>query len=148
MPRSKVLRTMNELPVVKGFRPLWIKPNYRKAVTMYLEEYETLRLIDYEEMTHEQVAKKMNVSRPTVTRIYEQARKKLSQALVEGRSFFIEGGQIKLSGSYFLCENCWHKFVPETEEFDRLVCPSCGSEQLLDLSNCFVRGCRHCRRCR
>jgi predicted DNA-binding protein (UPF0251 family) len=148
MPRGKTLRVLNELPVVKGFRPLWMKPNYRQAVTLFLEEYEALRLIDYEDLTHERVAEKMNVSRPTVTRIYEQARKKIAQALVEGRSFFIEGGDISLSGTHYLCENCRHKFILTGEAAGKPVCPECGSEQLLDLSDCFVRGCRRCRRCR
>ncbi len=148
MPRTKALRNLDELPVVKGFRPLWIRPDYQKAVTLLLEEYESLRLIDYENMTHERVAEKMNVSRPTVTRIYEQARKKLAKALAEGRSFFIEGGDIKLPGAHYLCEQCWHKFIKDLTESETTVCPACGSEHLIDLSNCFIRGCRRCRRCR
>jgi len=148
MSRAKVLRRLNELPVVKGFRPLWMRRNYRQAVTMYLEEYEVFRLIDYEGLTHEQAAEEMNVSRPTVTRIYEQARKKLAQALVEGRSFFIEGGEIQLSGKHYLCEKCWHKFVYEKDTSGTFVCPICGSEQVIDLSECFIHGCHRCRRCR
>ncbi len=148
MSRAKVLRKLNELPVVKGFRPLWMRRNYRQAVTMCLEEYEVFRLIDYEGLTHEQAAEEMNVSRSTVTRIYEQARKKLARALVEGRSFFIEGGEIQLSGSHYLCEKCWHKFVYEKENPGKPVCPLCGSEQVIDLSECFIRGCHRCRRCR
>ena len=148
MPRAKAVRTLNELPVVKGFRPLWVRPNYRQAVTLQLEEYETLRLIDYEDLTHEQVAEKMNVSRPTVTRIYEQARKKLTQALVEGRSFFIEGGEIKLTGIHYFCEHCRHKFILREDETEPQNCPNCGSGQIINLSDCFVRGCGRCRRCR
>ncbi len=46
MPRLKALRTLQELPVVKGFRPLWMRPSYRSAVMMQLEEYEAIRLMD------------------------------------------------------------------------------------------------------
>lgn len=148
MPRGKALRMLNELPAVKGFRPLWVRASYRQAVTLFLEEYETLRLIDYENMTHEQAAEKMNVSRSTVTRIYEEARKKLAQALVEGRSFFIEGGEIEIRGEYLLCENCWNKFTVKTDLSEVINCPSCGSKAVIDLRDCFIRGCRRCRRCR
>ena len=54
MPRAKSLRIMQELPIVKGFRPLWMRANYRSAVVMALEEYEVIRLVDYEKLTHEQ----------------------------------------------------------------------------------------------
>lgn len=148
MPRAKALRTLQELPIVKGFRPLWMRPNYRSAVTLHLEEYEALRLIDYEGLIHEQAAEQMNVSRPTVTRIYELARKKLATAMVEGRSFLIEGGEIELHGTHYLCEACQTKFVISPKEALPSNCPECSSERLISLSDCFISGCRRCRRCR
>lgn len=148
MPRNKALRTLQELPIVKGFRPLWMRTNYRQAITLHLEEYEVLRLIDYERMIHEEVAGMMNVSRPTVTRIYESARRKLSTALVEGRSFVIEGGEIELAEQHFLCEDCQHRMnLPMADEAPG-ICPACGSERIISLNDCFIRGCRRCRRCR
>ncbi len=148
MPRGKALRTLHELPIVKGFRPFWMRPNYRQGIVLCLEEYEALRLIDYEGLIHEDAARKMNISRPTVTRIYEKARKKLSQALVEGRSILIEGGDVKLNGVHFMCEDCNHRFVVESSLNGNICCPKCQSRRLISLSECFVRGCRRCRRCR
>lgn len=148
MPRLKNLRTLQELPVVKGFRPMWMRANYRQAVILQLEEYEALRLIDYEGKIHEEVAVLMNVSRPTVTRIYESARRKLSTALVEGRSFLIEGGEIELQGEHLLCEQCQTKLIRQEGEADPAVCPECGSKRIISLSDCFLKGCRRCRRCR
>lgn len=148
MPRAKSLRTLQELPVVKGFRPLWMRPNYRNAITLHLEEYEVIRLLDYEGLIHEQAAILMQVSRPTITRIYEQARKKIAMALVEGRSFLIEGGEIQLSGEHYLCEACQHKFICENKEQEPKECPACGSQRTISLSECFIRGCQRCRRCR
>ena len=63
---------------------------------MALEEYETIRLIDYEGLTQEECSERMNVARTTVQRIYSDARKKLAQLLVEGRPLRIEGGDYKL----------------------------------------------------
>jgi len=148
MPRAKTLRTLQELPVVKGFRPLWMRANYRSAVVMPLEEYEVIRLVDYEEQTHEQAAVLMGVSRPTLTRIYEQARRNLATALVEGRSFLIEGGEVSISGVHYYCEACQHKFIHQASSPVPDKCPQCGSSRLLCLSECFMRGCRRCSRCR
>lgn len=148
MPRLKSPRTLQELPIVKGFRPLWMRPNYKSAITLHLEEYEAIRLMDYEALTHEQAAEMMNVSRPTVTRIYESARKKLATALVEGRSFLIEGGDIQLAGKHYFCEDCQAKFVLTSESSPLGNCPDCGSKRLVCLSECFIRGCRRCSRCR
>ncbi|MDD2544395.1 MAG: DUF134 domain-containing protein [Candidatus Cloacimonetes bacterium] len=148
MPRNKSLRILHELPIVKGFRPMWMRPRYGQAVVLNLEEYEVLRLIDYEGKIHEEVAGMMKVSRPTVTRIYESARRKLSTALVEGRSFLIEGGEIMMKEQYFLCEDCQHRINLPVDEDTPGVCPACGSEKIINLNNCFIRGCRRCRRCR
>jgi len=49
------------------------------------DEYETIRLLDYEGLMQEEAAERMNVSRPTLTRIYENARKTMAKAFVEGK---------------------------------------------------------------
>ncbi|MDD4687761.1 MAG: DUF134 domain-containing protein [Candidatus Cloacimonetes bacterium] len=148
MPRNKSLRTLQGFPTIKGFRPLWMRTNYRRAITLNLEEYETLRLIDYENLIQEQVAELMNVSRPTVTRIYDSARKKLGTALVEGRTFIIEGGDVQIARKYYLCEDCQHRMDLDGREDKPQICPACGSNRILSLQDCFIRGCRRCRRCK
>lgn len=149
MPRIKILRTLDDLPIIKGFRPIWMKANLRQAVVMNLEEYEALRLIDYENHIHEQAAGTMNISRPTFTRIYESARKKLAKALVEGRSLLIEGGDVAIQAAHWYCESCLHKFsTVNTIKAEDLVCPQCNSQTLISLNDCFLSGCRRCRRCR
>ncbi len=74
---------------------------------MTLEEYETLRLIDYIGLTQEQCAKQMHVARTTVQRIYTDAKKKVVSFLVNGTALEICGG------NYVVCENndtCCQKF--------------------------------------
>ncbi len=66
---------------------------------MSIEEFETIRLLDYEGLTHEECARQMEVARTTVTGIYEEARKKIAQAFILGKRLIIEGGD------YVLCEN-------------------------------------------
>ena len=59
-----------------------------------MTEYEVIRLLDYAALTQEQCAEKMNVSRPTVTRMYDSARQKMADALVNGKTIRIEGGDV------------------------------------------------------
>ena len=55
-----------------------------QVMTLTLEEYETIRLIDYIGLTQEQCAEQMHVARTTVQRLYTDARKKLAVYLVKG----------------------------------------------------------------
>jgi len=48
-------------------------------------ELEALRLADFEGLSQEEAGKRMNVSRGTVWRLLQSARKKTAQALNEGR---------------------------------------------------------------
>jgi len=68
----------------------------QETINMTVDEYETIRLIDLEDMTQEECAERMNVARTTVQRIYTCARKKLSKSLVNGNVLKIEGGEYKL----------------------------------------------------
>ena len=76
-----------------------------QAVIMTVEEFECLRLMDYQGLTQEEAAAQLEVARTTVQAIYAAARKKIASALVEGRELLIEGG------NYRLCEKngrCGH----------------------------------------
>ncbi len=61
-----------------------------------VDEYEVIRLVDYEKRTHEQCAAQMEISRTTVTEIYERARFKLSDVLVNGKALAISGGHYRI----------------------------------------------------
>ena len=67
-----------------------------EAVQLTLDEYEAIRLMDREGLTHEQCAEVMRVSRTTVTEIYASARRKLAEAIVDGRELVIDGGRVEL----------------------------------------------------
>ena len=57
---------------------------------------ETIRLIDLEGLKQEECAERMNVARTTVQRIYNDARKRIAEAIVNGSVLKIEGGDYKL----------------------------------------------------
>jgi len=54
------------------------------------EELEAMRLVDYEGLTQEEAGMKMGCSRPTISRLVNSARKKLIQAIIEGRPLKVE----------------------------------------------------------
>ena len=102
-PRPFKSRRISSLPSVSGFKPYGSKKNSGRVETVFLnlEEYEAIRLCDYEMLNHQQASEIMNVSRPTLTRIYSKARQKLAEALVAGKQIIIVGGKI-----YFDSEGC------------------------------------------
>ena len=59
-----------------------------------MDEFETIRLLDHVGLDQEKAAAEMGVSRPTVTRIYASARKKIADAIVLGQAICIEGGPV------------------------------------------------------
>lgn len=98
MSRPKKWRRVCRLPKTNTFGPLngFFENSF---VVMSVDEYETIRLIDFEGMKQEECAVSMNVARTTVQAIYEKARRKIADSLVNGKKLIIEGGEYKL------CEN-------------------------------------------
>lgn len=96
MPRPMRTRKVCCLPDNPKFGPLGRQPFQREFVELQVDEFETLRLLDYEGLTQEEAAKYMNITRTTVTALYDSARKKVVRALVEGISLEIKGGHFEL----------------------------------------------------
>lgn len=71
---------------------------------MTLDEYESIRLMDYESLTQEAAAERLNVARTTAQAIYSSARKKLADCLVNGKALRIEGGQIEVCSGKKGCD--------------------------------------------
>ncbi len=95
MPRPKRCRFIDRLPVYRSFSPDDIDAS--ESVLMTVDEFETLRLLDNEGLTQKQCAARMNVSRTTVTAIYDSARKKIGDVLVNGKRLLITGGNCKFT---------------------------------------------------
>lgn len=98
MPRRCKQRRICALPAWGQFGPLGGSASSGVTVTMALEEFECIRLMDLEGQTQEACAAQMGVARTTVQSIYAQARMKLAQCLVQGAQLRIEGGD------YVLCD--------------------------------------------
>ena len=90
MPRPKRCRRICGYPDYWSFSPEGAQTP--ETIVFTLDEYETIRLIDYQKLTQEECASQMGVSRATVTSIYENARFKIADAMVNGRRIRITGG--------------------------------------------------------
>ncbi len=115
MPRPFKKRFICQEPKFKRFNCI----NNNEKVTLTVDEFEVIRLIDFESLTQLECAEQMQVARTTVQSMYDKARKIIADALVNGKQIIIEGGE------YQLCEyyqsGCKH---------------SCGKKcQLLNLKN-------------
>lgn len=125
--RPKRIRKISYMPAVSGFKPYGESVNTEGKECVYLlyEEYEALRLNDYEKHGQCESAVIMEVSRPTFTRIYMNAREKIAKAFVEGLQIVVEGGKVVLDGNWFECRNCGAIFSSENGQAHE--CALCGS---------------------
>ncbi|AFN03413.1 hypothetical protein PFC_02240 [Pyrococcus furiosus COM1] len=84
------MRMIEFIPYARHFYPAL--PRFgppKPPIIMTYEEFEALRLVDYEGLTQEEAGKRMGVSRGTIWRALTSARKKVAQMLVEGRELII-----------------------------------------------------------
>jgi len=131
-PRIKRIRKVLNPPIIKGLKPFGhtIEIKDQPSVTLLYEEYEALRMCDYDMINHFQASELMMVSRPTFTRIYASARQKIAQVLVEGRSLSIEGGKVYFDSDWFQCDHCGSTFNNPEKEKKVTECPLCGSPDI------------------
>jgi predicted DNA-binding protein (UPF0251 family) len=132
MPRKKRNRRIQLPPAIKGMSVSGVRGRRSNEVILHLDEYETIRLLDYFNMTQEQASVLMNVSRPTLTRIYEVARNKVATAFVEGRDIVFRGGKIYFDENEYTCNSCGANF--KKSEVQEAVCPSCTSKDVITLN--------------
>lgn len=88
----------------------------KEIVEITVDELETVRLIDYKGLTQQECAKQMQVARTTITSVYESARYKISDSILQNKELKVQGGE------YELCENSGY------------CCGQCGKSK-----------CRHCK---
>ena len=95
MPRPIKCRKVCHFPNVLEFLPA--DDTEKKApIILTVDEYETIRLLDKKGYSQEQCAVSMQIARTTVQRIYEIARKKIADALIDGHPLRIEGGDFRI----------------------------------------------------
>lgn len=80
-------------PNVTYFKPRAVPLAELEEVDLGQDELEVLRFCDLKNLNQAQAAKKMKISRSTLQRILSSARKKVAQALTEGKAIKIKKKQ-------------------------------------------------------
>ena len=93
MARPKKSRIVEKYPKVSAFRPVGVRG---KTVELGLDEFEALRLKDAEGVEQLKACKRMGSSQPTFHRLLLDARKKVSDAIVNGKVLKVQGGAYRL----------------------------------------------------
>jgi len=95
MPRPIRPRKIRYKSNITYFKPAGIPMHSLEEVSLKFEEVEALRLKDVEKLGQTLAAEKMGVSQPTFFRIISTARKKVSDAIINGKAIRVEGGEYK-----------------------------------------------------
>jgi len=132
MPRPLKYRFVEGHPPSDYFKPRGVPLASLEVAVLTLDEFEALRLADYEGLYQEPAAEKMKVSRQTFGKIVESARKKVADALVNSKAIRIEGGVYRTSRwERLFCPACDHQWpaAPDSAGGARPEnCPRCGAD--------------------
>jgi predicted DNA-binding protein (UPF0251 family) len=85
------------MPDKNYFKPRGIPAVDLEEIILTLDEFEAIRLADYEQLYQEEAAEQMNISRQTFGRIIEAAHKKIADVLLNGKALKIEGGEVAIN---------------------------------------------------
>jgi len=77
-------------PNVLYFKPRAVPLSILEEVDLSIDELEALRLCDLNDLEQAEAAKKMKISQSTLQRILTSARKKVAEALIEGKAIKIK----------------------------------------------------------
>ena len=89
--RPKKYRIVRQGPGIVKFSPRG-KPGRPDEIELKTEEFEAIRLADLSGLKQIEAAKSMGVSQQTFSRVIRQARRKLAEAFVRGKTIKIRGG--------------------------------------------------------
>lgn len=132
MPRPNKCRNVLSNPGVFHFRPVGFKIEKKDEVELTLDEFEAIRLADFEGFYQKEAAEQMNISRQTFGNIINSAHKKIADFLINAKALKITGGSFRMitDDSNFVCYGC--KLFKGTEfEFEKMErCPHCVSPHL------------------
>jgi predicted DNA-binding protein (UPF0251 family) len=127
MGRPKKCRWVETEPGVTFFKPRGIPLRSLQQIVITVDELEAMRLADFLEMTQEEVAQRMQVSRPTVTRMLSRAHRAVAEALVHGKAICIQGGDYRVGQQCPVCGQ-WTILGPQGSVSEGCSCRS-GADQ-------------------
>jgi predicted DNA-binding protein (UPF0251 family) len=145
MPRPFKNRKINGLFSSDCYKPNGIPLSMLVSIELSVDELEALRLADLGNMYQDVAAEEIGVSRQTFGNIIKSARKKVADAIINGKALKIVSHGLSYSDSIRSCRNCgviWRKAVEK-----QVACPSCESkdndipDEAFDTNSFFRYGC-------
>lgn len=134
MGRPHKERRVEQLPPVTHYKPAGVPLHNLEEITLTIEEMETIRLADIEQINQAAAAERMEISRPTFHRIVNIAHQKIAAALWGGHALQVDGGTFRIDHHcqtdlrHFICLTCGHKWTLPRGNRQRchvLSCPAC-----------------------
>lgn len=89
MPRPCKRRRIRGNPHSDYFKPAGIPLSQLNEIKLTMDEFEAIRLVDFEEISQELASKQMQISQPTLSRILSSARKKIADSIINGKAIKI-----------------------------------------------------------
>jgi predicted DNA-binding protein (UPF0251 family) len=135
MGRPFLWRRVNSIPPITYFKPAGIPLASLAEVRLLVEEAEAIRLKDLEGLEQEECAQKMSISRTTFSRVLDSARRKMADALLNGKAIRIEGGNFEMAVRRFRCMTGHEWEVP----FETMIitppefCPECQTPSIMPI---------------
>jgi uncharacterized protein len=133
MARPQKNRKVCYPPKMQGFKPFGLAMCETELVIMHFDEFECFKLVNYDNLSQDEAAERMNVSRPTLTRIYNKALQKIAFSFTEGRAIVIHGGNIEFEKDWYKCKKCF-RLIDGLE--NHVPCEGCnrfGQDELYKL---------------
>ena len=121
MPGKKTERTIWNEPLIHFFNPHTVPmddPLYHKEELTF-DELEAMRLTNLEDKSQKEGAELMNISQSTFHRILVSGRKKITRALVDGKSIhLISSGNSRTFKYGYGCMECNFEYFPDKKVMD------------------------------
>jgi len=89
MPRPCIKRRVRGRPNSSYFKPAGIRMINLEETELSMSEFEAIRLVDLKEISQEKAGEQMQISQSTLSRILKSGRKKIADAIVNGKAIKI-----------------------------------------------------------
>jgi len=90
MPRPHKRRIVRGRPNSSYFKPAGIRMFDLEESEISLPEFEAIRLIDFERISQAKAGERMQVSQSTLSRILSSGRRKIADAIINGKAIKIK----------------------------------------------------------
>jgi len=128
--RPKIKRFVRFFPEITYFKPAGIPLRQLLEVVLTLDEIESMRLAELNDLDQKDAARKMRISRITFQRILHQAHKKITDALIYGKALKMEGGEI-MTNKPLQKNRTWGQNAGRGQGLggsEVCICPECKKE--------------------